>query len=308
MIAAPEQLLLALTGEAVVGYPAALFAAIGHPVTWIGRGIATLDRQWNDGGPLRRRALGIALVLLLIAGATAIGWSVTAIAGDGWGIIAIVLIATTGLAQRSLDDHIRAVARPLLAGDLAMARSAVAQIVGRDTLTLDETGVALAATESLAESFCDGVVAPAFWFLIAGLPGLLACKAINTADSMIGHRDEHYSRFGWAAARADDVVNWIPARLSGLLITAAGGGGFRVMLRDARHHASPNGGWPEAAMAGALGRRLGGPVSYDGEPAARAWLGDGALPGPADLARALWIYRRACVLLWLLVGGIAWLW
>ncbi len=306
-LARPEQLLLALIGEAAIGYPAALFAAIGHPVTWIGAGIAALERGGNRGGPVRRRAMGGGVVVVLIIGAGVIGWGMETLARGGWGVAAVMLVATTGFAQRSLDDHVRAVAGPLLAGDLIAARGAVARIVGRDTDTLDEAGVALAATESLAESFCDGVVAPAFWFLVAGLPGLLACKAINTADSMIGHRDDRYRWFGWAAARSDDVVNWVPARLSGLMIAAAGGGGFRTMVRDARHHASPNGGWPEAAMAGALGRRLGGPVRYDGEAAARAWLGDGAMPEAADLARALWIYRRACLLLWVMVGGVAWL-
>ena len=179
-------------------------------------------------------------------------------------------------------------------------------IVGRDTAELDEQGVAVAAIESLAESFCDGVVAPAFWFLVAGLPGLLLCKAMNTADSMIGHRDARYLHFGWAAARGDDVVNFLPARLSGLLVCIAGMGGWRIMQRDARHHASPNGGWPEAAMAGVLQRRLGGPVAYDGELAHRAWLGEGAAPGARDVQRSLWVYRRACLLLWGLVGVIAW--
>ncbi len=179
-------------------------------------------------------------------------------------------------------------------------------IVGRDTAALDEQRLAVAAIESLAESFCDGVVAPAFWFLVAGLPGLLLCKAVNTADSMIGHRDARYLHFGWAAARTDDGVNFLPARLSGLLVCIAGMGGWRIMLRDARHHASPNGGWPEAAMAGVLQRRLGGPVTYDGEPAHRAWLGDGLAPGAEDVQRSLWVYRRACLLLWLMVGGVAW--
>ncbi len=307
MIARPEQLLLTLIGEAAIGYPAALYAMIGHPVTWIGGVISILERRLNHGAPLRRRAFGVAGVMLLISGAAAIGWGITALAGEGWGLVAVVLVASTGLAQRSLDDHVRAVARPLLAGDLGAARAAVARIVGRDTATLDESGVALAATESLAESFCDGVVAPAFWFLVAGLPGLLACKAINTADSMIGHRDDRYRWFGWAAARSDDAINWVPARIAGVLIAVAGGGGFATMWRDAQAHASPNGGWPEAAMAGALGRRLGGPVSYDDEPAARAWLGDGAFPDAVDLSCALWIYRRACLLLWIIVGGIAWL-
>lgn len=306
MIARPEQLLIALIGEAAVGYPAALFAAIGHPVTWMGAGIGMLDWGWNRGGPARRRAAGVAAMLLLIAVAAGAGWAIEMIAGGGWGVAAVILIATTGLAQRSLDDHVRAVARPLLAGDLSAARRAVGRIVGRDTDALDERGVALAATESLAESLCDGVVAPAFWFLIAGLPGLLVCKTINTADSMIGHRDDRYRWFGWAAARLDDGVNWVPARLSGVLVAVAGGGGVAVMLRDARRHASPNGGWPEAAMAGALHRRLGGPVRYDGEMADRAWLGDGSLPDAVDLGRALRIYRRACLLLWLMVGVVAW--
>jgi adenosylcobinamide-phosphate synthase len=140
-----------------------------------------------------------------------------------------------------------------------------------------------------------------------GLPGLFAAKAINTADSMIGHRTPRHLWFGWAAARADDDVNWLPARLSGVLLCLAGRGGWRTMLRDARHHASPNGGWPEAAMAGALSCTLGGPVSYDREPAMRTILGQGPRPGAHDLARALRIYRVAGVLLWLIVGGIAWL-
>lgn len=307
MILRPEQLLLALIGEAAFGYPAALYAAIGHPVTWIGAGIAGIERHWNRGSARLRRVAGVATLLVISGGAAAIGFGVERAAGGNWGGAAIVLIATTGLAQRSLDDHVRAVASPLAIGDLPSARRAVAHIVGRDTAALDEGGVATAAIESLAESFCDGIVAPAFWFLAFGLPGLIACKAINTADSMIGHLDERYRDFGWAAARADDLVNWVPARISGGLIALAGAGGFSTMLRNARRHASPNGGWPEAAMAGALGQRLGGPVSYDGEPAMRAVLGDGPVPNAADLRRALGIYRRACLLLWALVGTFAWL-
>jgi adenosylcobinamide-phosphate synthase len=306
MLARPEQLLLALIAEAAIGYPAWMFGAVGHPVTWIGAGIASLERRWNHGGPVRRRAMGGLLVLLVAGGAAAIGWLAETWAGEGAAVLVVVAITTTGLAQRSLDDHVLAVARPLLGGDLGGARAAVAMIVGRDTAALDEQRVAVAAIESLAESFCDGVVAPAFWFLVAGLPGLLLCKAVNTADSMIGHRDARYLHFGWAAARTDDVVNFLPARLSGLLVCMAGMGGWRIMLRDARHHASPNGGWPEAAMAGVLQRRLGGPVTYDGEPAHRAWLGDGPAPGARDVQRSLWVYRRACLLLWILVGVIAW--
>lgn len=294
--------------EAVIGYPAWLFAAIGHPVTWTGGLIAGLDAHWNIGSSVRRRVMGIAAVSVIVAASGGLGWAITAAVGDGWSVILLVLVATTALAQRSLHDHVAAVARPLAAADLPAARVAVSAIVGRDTQALNENDVSVAAIESLAESFCDGVIAPAFWFFIAGLPGLLVCKAINTADSMIGHRDTRYRDFGWAAARADDLVMLVPARLSGMLLAAAGRGGLAVMWRDAGKHASPNGGWPEAAMAGVLRRRLGGPVSYGGEPSDRAWLGDGPAPDAADLAKALVIYRHACLLLWVIVGGIAWLW
>jgi adenosylcobinamide-phosphate synthase len=219
----------------------------------------------------------------------------------------MLVVASTGFAQRSLHDHVVAVLRPLQAGDLAAARVAVARIVGRDTQTLDAEGVSTAAIESLAESFCDGVIAPAFCFLIAGLPGLFICKAINTADSMVGHKDERYRAFGWAAARADDLVNLVPARIAALLICLAGGGGVRVTLRDAHKHASPNAGWSEAAMAGALARQLGGAVSYDGELTFRPTFGDGARPDAASLRAALRIYWRACIVLWLILGVVTWL-
>jgi adenosylcobinamide-phosphate synthase len=227
----------------------------------------------------------------------------------GAGVV-VALIATIGLAQRSLYDHVAAVLPPLNAGDLPVARNAVAHIVGRDTQSLGSEGVSAAAIESLAESFCDGVVAPAFWFLIAGLPGLFVFKAISTADSLVGHRDERHLAFGWAAARADDLMNLIPARLSGLILCIAGRGGLATMLRDARKHDSPNAGWPEAAMAGALARQLGGPACYEGEWIARPTFGDGARPDAASLTDALRIYLVACGLLWfivfwLIVGGVA---
>ena len=295
-------LLAALIAEAALGYP----RRWPHPVQAAGALIAGCERRWNRGGPTRQRLAGVALLLALVTLAAALGWAVQHVAGEGWGLVAVVLVATTGLAQRSLHDHVAAVLAPLATGDLPAARRAVAMIVGRDTAALDEAGIATAAIESLAESFCDGVVSPAFWLLIAGLPGLFVAKAINTADSMVGHRTPRLVRFGWACARADDVVNWLPARLSGALICVAGRGGWRTMVRDARHHASPNGGWPEAAMAGALGRRLGGAVSYDGEPARRAILGDGPTPSVADLRRALRVYRRACIGLWIATGAVAW--
>lgn len=286
--------LAALIVEACIGYPRRWW----HPVMGVGALIASVERRWNR----RRRLEGVILVLLLVALSIVLGLAV-----ERMGTIVTVLAATTGLAQRSLHDHVAAVARPLAAGDLSAARAAVAMIVGRDTDTLDEAGVATAAIESLAESFCDGVVAPALGLLLFGLPGLFAVKAINTADSMVGHRTPELRAFGWASARADDVVNFVPARIAGVLIALAGRGGWREMRRYAPAHASPNGGWPEAAMAGALGRRLGGAVTYDGEPAQRAVLGDGPRPDARDLERALAIYRTACLLLWITVGIIPWL-
>jgi adenosylcobinamide-phosphate synthase len=296
-------LLPMLIVEAAFGYPRRWW----HPVMAAGALIDASERRWNRGSAGQQRLAGVALLLLLVALSVMIGGAIDRVAGERWGLLAVIAIGTTGLAQRSLYDHVAAVRRPLAAGDLPAARAAVGMIVGRDTGSLDEAGVATAAIESLAESFCDGVVAPAFWFLLAGLPGLFAAKAINTADSMIGHRTERLRYFGWAAARADDGVNWLPARLSGALICLAGRGGWRTMVRDAPGHASPNGGWPEAAMAGALGRQLGGVVRYDGEPAYRAVLGRGAAPDAADLGRALGVYRVACLLLWALVGMLAWL-
>lgn len=315
MMAHPSQLLAILLLEALIGYPAALLTRVGHPVTWIGAVIAGLEEHWNYGSARRRKVAGGALLLVIIVLAAGSGWLVFALLGDVfWGLL-LVVAGTTGLAQRSLYDHVRAVEVPLAGGDLAAARAAVAMVVGRDTETMTASDIAVAAIETLAESFCDGVIAPAFWFLVSGLPGLFIAKAINTADSMIGHRDSRYEEFGWAAARADDTINLLPARFSGLLIAAVAGQGMvsralAVMWRDAPGHASPNGGWPEAAMAGALGRRLGGPVTYAGDRADRAWLGDGPAPGAVDLGLALKLYRRACLLLWalvaLLAGAVVW--
>lgn len=197
--------------------------------------------------------------------------------------------------------------RALAAGDLPAARLAVGRIVGRDTADLDEAGIARAAIESLAESFCDGVVAPLFWLLLLGLPGLWAYKAVNTADSLIGHIEPPYRDFGWAAARLDDLLNLLPARLSALLLCLAGRGGWRILRRDHARHASPNAGWPEAAMAGVLRVRLGGPVSYEGQWHAKPWIGDGGAPDLAAMRRAAKVYLRACGLLWIIALGAAWL-
>lgn len=299
----------ALLVEGVVGWPRRL----SHPVAWIGGLIAVLERQWNgaERSERARRILGVAVVMILMMVAGGVGWGVQALAAAApfWPGLALLLICgATGLAARSLFDHVRAVARPLKAGDLAAARLAVGMIVGRDVETMDENEVATAALESLAESFCDGVVAPVFWFVIGGLPGLFVYKAINTADSMIGHMEPRWRAFGWAAARTDDVMNWIPARIAGALIVLGGGQGWRIMWRDAGKHASPNAGWTEAAMAGALRVRLGGPVRYDGVMTDRPVFGDWAPPSAHDLKRGLKVYGVACALLLMLLiaGGFAW--
>ena len=295
--------------EGAVGWPPRL----SHPVVWLGGLIAGMERAWN--GPERsakaRRALGVATLLILIAVAGGAGWGLERLAASApfWPGLAIVVIwGATGLAARSLFDHVRAVAKPLASGDLPAARLAVSMIVGRDVEAMDEGGVATAALESLAESFCDGVVAPVFWFVVGGLPGLFVYKAVNTADSMIGHMEPRWRAFGWAAARADDVMNWIPARIAGCLIALGGWQGWRIMWRDARKHASPNAGWTEAAMAGALRVRLGGPVRYDGITAQRPDFGDWAPPRAHDLRRGLRVYGVACAVLMLLLiaGGFVW--
>jgi adenosylcobinamide-phosphate synthase len=304
--------LAALALDAAFGWPSWLYARTGHPVGLFARIITLCEQRWNDPGrsDAERRCMGaLTVVLLLVAGGGA-GWlvqcAIFAIMGK-WSWPLLALAAWPALAQRSLYDHVFCVLDALRADDLPAARQAVAMIVGRDTDALDQDGVACAATESLAESFCDGVVAPLFWLLLLGLPGIWAYKAINTADSMIGHIEPPYRHFGWAVARADDLANLVPARLSAILLCLVGGRGWRVLWRDHGRHASPNAGWPEAAMAGALGVRLGGPISYDGIVADKPWIGEGALAGRVPLERALTMYLRGCALLWIVTLGGIWL-
>jgi adenosylcobinamide-phosphate synthase len=310
-MAHPWLVLGALVIEATIGYPAAVQRIFPHPVAWAGRAIAALDASWNNPkiNEGRRKLRGMVAVVLLALTAGLLAALLQGLFAPGFfAAAALMLFATVGLAQRSLYDHVGAVAAALESGDLVAARAAVGRIVGRDVDSLDADGVAAAALESLAESFNDGVVAPAFWLLLGGLPGLFIYKVINTADSMIGHMEPRWRAFGWAAARSDDLMNLIPARIAGGLIALAGRGGWRIMFADAAKHASPNAGWPEAAMAGALGVRLGGPAFYDSVPRERPLLGTGADPRAADLRRGLHIYMRACACLWALlaVGGLLW--
>lgn len=302
----------ALALDAALGWPRALYRHVGHPVGLFARVIGTCEAGWNrpERSFAMRRALGVLTLLVLLILVAGSGWALqrlllASLGNFGW--IAVAFLAWPALAQRSLFDHVRAVADRIDAGDVPGARAGVGAIVGRDTAALDQAGIARAAIESLAESFCDGIVAPLFWLLFLGLPGIWTYKAINTADSLVGHREERWRAFGWAAARSDDLANLVPARLAGLLLCLAGGGGWRILWRDARKHASPNAGWPEAAMAGTLGLRLAGPVAYDGVMHDKAWIGDGtSAAGGNEIGRALAIYVRACLLLWLIAGVAAW--
>jgi adenosylcobinamide-phosphate synthase len=305
----PVLALAALLIEAVAGYPDALFRRIGHPVTWMGRLISALDRAWNRDGDRDavRRGLGVGALLALLTVSGGAGFLLLhmlfAAGGGVFGLLLAAVLASTLIAQRSLDAHVRAVAHALETGGIEAGRRAVSQIVGRDTAVLDESGVSRAAIESLAENFSDGVVAPLFWTAMAGLPGGLAYKAINTADSMIGHRTPRHRAFGWASARLDDLVNLPASRLSALWIVLAAcvlpgadpRAAIRSAMRGARRHKSPNAGWPEAAMAGALGIRIAGPRVYAGVPTDTAWMGDGwAELRAAHIRKALALYRAAC--------------
>ncbi|TLU73617.1 adenosylcobinamide-phosphate synthase CbiB [Lichenicoccus roseus] len=301
---------IALAGlviEGILGYPPPLFRLWRHPVVWIGALIGWLDRSLNrENLPQARRRLNGVLALLLVAGATALaGGLLQALALDllprTAGILLCGLVTSSLLAQRSLYSHVCAVADALQAEGLQGGRAAVSHIVGRDPASLDEPAVIRAAIESLAENFSDGVTAPLLWCALLGLPGIAAYKAINTADSMIGHLSERHRAFGWASARLDDWVNLPASRLAAAWIALASprrlARCWRIVRRDARLHRSPNAGWPEAAMAASLGLRLAGPRDYASGRVDDPWIGDGDRPASlADLRRALVLYRRACAL------------
>jgi adenosylcobinamide-phosphate synthase len=309
--------LLAMMIELCAGYPQALSHAIGHPVTWIGRLIAALDRLLNrdTADAYRRRGAGIVAILLLLGIVGAIAFVVEReLLRLPFGLIGGAVVASTLIAQRSLHQHVADVATALEQGGVIAGRAAVAKIVGRDVGALDAAGVARAAIESLAENFSDAVVAPVLWMAIAGLPGAALYKAINTADSMIGHRTPRHEAFGWAAAKLDDLVNLPASRLSALLLVAAAmlsknaaaAAAWRAVLRDASRHRSPNAGYPEAAMAGALGLSLAGARVYGGVTIDDATMGDGRRDATAaDIRRALRLYRYADAILIALVAATA---
>ena len=305
-------MLIALLLDVAVGWPKWLFARIGHPVSWLGAVISWADRRFNHtaAGEGARRRAGVAVALCIILGVAVLAWGVSETLPSGaWGVVLAGVLAWPLVAARSLHDHVLAVAEPLDEGDIEGAREAIAMIVGRDPETLDEAGMARAALESLAENASDGVVAPLFWGVIFGLPGIAVYKAINTMDSMIGYRTPRHLAFGWAAARIDDVANFIPARLTGVLIalsSRARGTAYRTMKRDASGHRSPNAGWPEAAMAGALGVRLSGPRNYAEGPSDDPFLNPvGGDPRPEDILLGLRLFRRTVLLSAVLLVAVA---
>jgi adenosylcobinamide-phosphate synthase len=311
-------LALAAAGvEALIGYPPSVYRALGHPVTWMGAWLAWLEARLNrrNASSVARRALGAVTLIVYLAPAALVTEATTrAFAPLGaFGFAILALLAASLPAQRSLARHVRAVAEGLDKG-LDEGRSAVAMIVGRNPLALDEGGVARAAIESLAENFSDGVVAPILWIALGGLTGGALYKAINTADSMIGHRNDRFAAFGWAAARLDDLVNLPASRLAALWISiaaaltpgASGREALRAVLRDASKHRSPNAGWPEAAMAGALGLKLAGPRMYGETLVEDAFMGRGRREADAaDIRRALRLYRLACAIQAVALAGAA---
>lgn len=294
----------ALAMDVALGWPDGLYRRIGHPVTWLGRLVTVLERAMNrpQQGFGARKLAGVALLALVLAVVILPSLALQrALPAGPLGLVLEAILVWPLIAARSLYVHVRAVQLPLAAGQTGAARQAVSMIVGRDPDQLDDPAIARAALESLAENAADGIVAPVFWGVIFGLPGIAAYKAINTLDSMIGHRTPRYEAFGWASARLDDLVNLIPARLTAAFFVLASAQpivALRCALRDARKHRSPNAGWPEAAMAGALAVRLSGPRIYHDRVADEPWLNAQA-PDPAaqDLGRGLNLYRRAIALM-----------
>ena len=284
----------ALLLDAAFGEPHWLWSRLPHPAVVMGRAVGWLDAKLNRGE--NRKAKGVLALVVLVCGAGLAGAAIASLPDGG---LLEVLAAAILLAQRSLVDHVRAVGDALRLS-LSDGRRMVARIVGRDTTALDEAGVARAAIESAAENLSDGVVAPALAFLVFGLPGLMIYKITNTADSMIGHRTARHEQFGWAAARFDDLLNWIPARLTAALILLAHGRFDPApVLRDGPLHRSPNAGWPEAAMAVVLDVALSGPRSYNGVMTAFPWVWpEGrADPGPDQI-------DAACTALWRAWAGL----
>ncbi len=313
-------LVLALLIDRFAGDPPWLWKSVPHPVVWFGKSIELIERRLNgdEKSPYEKRRNGFAGMTVLLIIAAVAGLIIHAVLSRLHfpGLVVEAMVASVFLAQKSLADHVSKVAEALRTGGLKEGRKAVSMIVGRDPEQLDQPAVCRAAIETLAENGSDGVIAPAFWYLVAGLPGLFAYKMLNTADSMIGHLNDRHRDFGRFAARLDDVANWIPARVAGFLITLAaavnlggaiGARSLTAMLRDARLHASPNAGWPEAAMAGALGLALGGPRRYGLEVVNAPVLNAGGRREASvnDIHLSLTVFWQTMTLLTMLAGILA---
>ncbi|WP_313057242.1 adenosylcobinamide-phosphate synthase CbiB [Agrobacterium cavarae] len=309
---------LSLLIERLVGYPDWLFRRIGHPVTWIGSLIALLDRKWNreQGSFSNREAKGVLALVVFLGVTVSIALALqNVLLVLPLGLLLVAVVGASLPAQKSLEQHVEAVATALESEGLEGGRRAVSMIVGRDPDQLDEAAVCRAAIESLAENFSDGIVAPSFWLGLLGLPGGAGYKAINTADSMIGHRTPRHEAFGWASARVDDLVNLPASRLTACLFIVAAvfvkgaspQGALRAVARDAKHHRSPNAGWPESALAGALGFALAGPRSYGGQMIQARFMGEGGRRNltAVDIRQALKLARVADALLIGLFGFLA---
>jgi adenosylcobinamide-phosphate synthase len=295
-------MLTAFAIDAIYGWPDTLHRWIRHPVVWIGAMVDWLDNALNrsDKGQVWQLFAGaLTTTIVVVTTAGVASWTMHLLPDSIIGFTFAVLITASLLASRSLHTHVQAVSVPLGQGEIVAARAALSMIVGRNTATLDREGIARASLESLAENASDGVIAPLFWGVLFGLPGIAAYKAANTLDSMIGHRSQRYAEFGTAAARLDDLLNWIPARITAVLFAVVGGNvnAWRVLRSDARKHRSPNAGWPEASMAGALAVRLSGPRCYGASQSEDSWLNAQARdPQAHDISGGLRLYRHSLYL------------
>ncbi|WP_295732002.1 adenosylcobinamide-phosphate synthase CbiB [uncultured Bartonella sp.] len=308
-------LLLALLIDRSIGDPDWIWRKVPHPVAIFGAGIKWFEKRFNrkSMSSRRRKWYGLSALLILLLATFIIGFFIHMLLLQLGlaGIIIEALVASILLAQKSLVDHVGKVEKAFKQGSLVEARGAVSLIVGRETKNLDESAVCRAAIESLAENSSDGVVAPVFWYLILGLPGLFCYKLVNTADSMIGYKNERFKDFGWASARLDDVVNFIPARLTAFIVILtcrlfinrnAAEKALEVVKKDARHHHSPNAGFPECAFAGALDVKLLGPRIYSGEAVDEPFQnGSGKMAGPDDIDRAIRLFNRSMDVLFLVI-------
>ena len=292
-------IIIALTIDRIIGWPDWLFRRVSHPVVLIGSLISFCEKTFNNANTTAsiRRFWGIITVLIVTGVCLLVALFISSLIPDNrLGIILTSLLIWPWIAAKSLNEHVEKVALALSKADSESARTAVSMIVGRNAKTLNDSGIARASLESLSENTSDGVIAPLFWAAILGIPGLFVYKAINTMDSMIGYRTQAYEAFGWAAAKLDDIVNFLPARLTGTIYVLTATNpiySFGIMWRDAKKHRSPNAGWPEAGFAAALNVRLSGPRNYEGALSDDEWLHEeGEDPSSKDIFLGLKLYNR----------------